>query len=128
MQNQPKISIMVPIWNMEEYLDKCLNSIVNQTYKNLEIICINNGSTDKSGEILEKYAAKDPRIVAITQEHTPLSIERNVFLDTLTGEYLTFVDADDWLEPECYEFALNVLEIDPSTLDGILTIEGKNKK
>ena len=112
MQNQPKISIMVPIWNMEEYLDKCLNSIVNQTYKNLEIICINNGSTDKSGEILEKYAAKDPRIVAITQEHTPLSIERNVFLDTLTGEYLTFVDADDWLEPDVYEKAMKNFQND----------------
>lgn len=112
MQNQPKISIMIPVWNMEEYLEKCLTSIVNQTYRNLEIICINNGSTDKSGEIIDKFAKQDSRIIVITQEHTPLSVERNVFLDAVTGEYLTFVDADDWLEPDVYEKAINKFKED----------------
>ena len=107
MQNQPKISIIIPIWNTEKYLRKCLASVVNQTYKNLEIICINNGSTDSCADIIKEFAANDKRIKTIYQEHTSLGEARNRGLDSATGDYITFVDSDDWLELDAYE--LNII-------------------
>lgn len=107
MENSPKISVIIPIWNMEKYLQKCLESVINQTYKNLEIICINNGSTDHSEEILREYCAKDNRIKLITQNHTSLGEARNRGLEEISGEYVTFVDADDWLEPNVYKNSIN---------------------
>lgn len=106
MENSPKISVIIPIWNMEKYLQKCLESIVSQTYRNLEIICINNGSTDDSAKILNEYAAKDNRIKIITQNHTSLGEARNRGLEEVSGEYVTFVDADDWLEESAYSQAI----------------------
>lgn len=94
----PKFSIIVPIYNTEKYLPKCLDSLVNQTYKNIEIICINDGSTDNSLKILEKYAQKDEHIKIINQENQGVSIARNVGINNATGDYILFVDADDWIE------------------------------
>lgn len=93
-----KITIIVPVYNVEHYLDKCLDSLINQTYKNLEIIVINDGSTDNSGIICQEYAQKDNRIVYIEKENGGQSEARNMGLDRITGSYVTFVDSDDWVE------------------------------
>lgn len=108
--SKPKISIIIPVYNVEQYLRKCLDSVVNQTYTNLEIICINDGSTDNSFEILDEYAQKDSRIIVINQENGGVSSARNRGLDIATGEYIAFVDPDDFLEPNCYELAVNAYQ------------------
>ncbi len=98
-----KITVIVPVYNVEHYLDKCLDSLINQTYKNLEIIVINDGSTDNSGIICQEYAQKDNRIVYIEKENGGQSEARNMGLDRMTGSYVTFVDSDDWVEPNYVE-------------------------
>lgn len=100
------ISIIVPVYNVEKYLEKCLDSITNQTYKNLEIIVIDDGSTDKSGIICDKYAQKDNRIKVIHKLNGGLSDARNAGLDICTGDYIGFVDSDDYIEPDMYEYLL----------------------
>ena len=94
----PKVSIIVPVYNVEKYLSRCLESIINQTYKNLEIICANDGSTDNSLKILQNYAQKDKRIHVIDRKNGGLSAARNNGLNVATGEYCYFVDSDDWIE------------------------------
>ena len=98
-----KITVIVPVYNVENYLNKCLDSLINQTYKNLEIIVINDGSTDNSGIICQEYAQKDNRIVYIEKENGGQSEARNMGLDRMTGSYVTFVDSDDWVEPNYVE-------------------------
>ena len=98
-----KITIIVPVYNVEHYLDKCLDSLINQTYKNLEIIVINDGSIDNSGIICQEYAQKDNRIVYIEKENGGQSEARNMGLDRMTGSYVTFVDSDDWIELDYVE-------------------------
>lgn len=98
-----KITVIVPVYNVENYLEKCLDSLINQTYKNLEIIVINDDSTDNSGEICQEYAQKDNRIVYIEKENGGLSDARNAGLDRMTGSYVTFVDSDDWVELDYVE-------------------------
>ena len=112
MKTKTLVTVIIPVYNVEKYLQKCLDSVINQTYKNLEIICIDDGSPDNSGAILDEYTKKDDRIIVIHQENAGVSAARNRGLEIARGEYITFVDSDDWLEPECYEFALNVLEND----------------
>lgn len=97
------LSIIVPVYNTEAWLPRCLESLVGQTYRQLEIICVNDGSTDCSAAILDAYAAKDDRIKVIHQENAGVSAARNRGLDVATGEYVTFVDADDWVELDAYE-------------------------
>lgn len=97
------ISVIVPVYNVEKYLRKCLDSIVNQTYPHLEIILVNDGSTDSSGEICEEYAARDPRIKLLHKENGGLSSARNYGLPHITGKYLAYVDSDDWLALDLYE-------------------------
>ena len=104
-----KITVIVPVYNVENYLNKCLDSLINQTYKNLEIIVINDGSTDNSGEICQEYAQKDNRIIYIEQENGGLSDARNTGLERMTGSYVTFVDSDDWVEPDYVEVLYNKL-------------------
>ena len=98
-----KITVIVPVYNVKHYLDKCLDSLINQTYKNLEIIVINDGSTDNSGIICQEYAQKDNRIIYIEKENGGQSEARNMGLDRMTGTYVTFVDSDDWVEPNYVE-------------------------
>ena len=93
-----KISIIIPVYNASKYLKKCIDSIINQTYRNIEIICINDGSVDNSLEILEKYKEKDDRIIIIDKENQGVSAARNDGIKSSTGNYITFVDSDDWLE------------------------------
>ena len=104
-----KITVIVPVYNVENYLKKCLDSLINQTYKNLEIIVINDGSTDNSGGICQEYAQKDSRIIYIEKENGGLSDARNAGLDRMTGSYVTFVDSDDWIEQDYVEVLYNKL-------------------
>ena len=103
-QNNDLISVIVPVYNVEEYLQKCLDSIVASTYQNLEIICINDASPDGSWEILQQYAEKDQRIVLINcPENGGLPAARNKGLDIATGAYIAFVDSDDYVDPAFFE-------------------------
>lgn len=106
----PLISVIVPIYKTEKYLRKCLDSICNQSYRNLEIICVNDESPDHSLEILREYAAGDPRIKIVDQKNKGLSGARNAALDICTGEYVAGVDSDDFLEPGIYEKAAPYLD------------------
>lgn len=98
-----KISVIIPIYNSEKYLKRCLDSVINQTYKNLEIICVNDGSKDNSLQILQEYAQKDNRIIIIDKENAGVSAARNDGIRKATGEYIGFVDSDDWIELDMYE-------------------------
>lgn len=94
---EPLISVIVPIYNVEPYLRQCVDSIINQTYRNLEIILVDDGSPDNCGAICDEYAEKDNRVVVIHKENGGLSDARNAGLKVMHGEYLMFVDSDDWL-------------------------------
>lgn len=109
-----KVSIIIPIYNVEQYLVKCLDSVVNQTYKNLEIICVNDCSPDNSSEILKEYAAKDNRIKIINhKKNGGLSAARNTGMDNATGEYIYFLDSDDWIDSDYIEKMVNkIIETD----------------
>lgn len=107
---QPLISVIVPCYNVEEYLPKCVESILNQTYRNLEIFLVDDGSPDRSGEICDEYAAMDERIKVIHKENGGLSDARNVALDVMSGEYVTFVDSDDYVTPDYVEVLYGLIE------------------
>ncbi len=98
-----RISIIVPCFNVKRYLPQCLDSILNQTLKDLEIILINDGSTDSSGTIIDSYAHSDPRIIALHQKNSGVSAARNKGLDQASAPYILFVDSDDWIDPEMAE-------------------------
>lgn len=103
----PKISVIIPVYNVEQYLEQCLNSIITQSLKDIEIICIDDGSTDNSPKILADYQKKDERIKVITKKNEGQGIARNEGLKIAKGEYISFVDPDDWLEQGMYEFLYN---------------------
>lgn len=102
-----KVSVILPVYNVEEYLRQALDSIVNQTLKDIEIICVNDGSKDNSLNILEEYASKDDRVKIINQENQGQGAARNNAIKIATGEYLSFVDPDDWIEFDMYEKLYN---------------------
>ena len=113
------ISVIVPVYNVEEYVEKCVLSIINQTYKNLEIILVDDGSTDNSGKICDEIAIKDNRIKVIHKKNGGLSDARNVGIDIAKGDYLGFVDSDDYIDPDMYSILLNNMNLtfsDISTL------------
>ena len=93
------ISVIIPVFNVEEYLDKCLESILTNTYRDLEVICVNDGSTDRCPEILRKWKERDLRVIIVNQENRGVVRVRNSGLDAATGEYIAFVDSDDWIHP-----------------------------
>lgn len=101
---EPLISIIVPVYKVEPYLRRCLDSICGQTYRNLEILLIDDGSPDSCGEICEEYAAKDSRIQVIHQANCGIASARNSGLARAAGEWIGFVDSDDWIEPDMYEY------------------------
>ena len=101
--NSEKISVIIPIYNAEEYLEKCLNSVLSQTYENLEIILVNDGSSDKSLEIIEKYKNLDKRIIVINKENGGVSSARNRGIEEATGKYIIFIDADDYIDKSMFE-------------------------
>ena len=113
----PKISVIVPVYNVEQYLERCLDSIVNQSLKDIEIICINDGSTDNSLKILEEYAKKDDRIIVINQKNHGQGYSRNRGLDVARGEYVLFVDSDDWVDIDtCKELYIKSNQLDTDVL------------
>ncbi len=99
----PKVSVIIPVYNVEAYLRQCLDSVVNQTLKDIEIICVDDGSTDGSAAILKEYATKDERIKILTQSNSGAGAARNAGIARATGEWITFCDADDWIEPDAIE-------------------------
>lgn len=101
-----KISVIVPVYKVEPYLRKCLDSIVSQTYQNLEIILVDDGSPDNCGAICDEYAAKDKRIRVIQKANGGVASARNTGLDMVTGDYIGWVDSDDWVEPKMFETML----------------------
>ena len=99
----PKVSVIVPIYKVENYLNRCVDSILNQTYKNIEVILVDDGSPDKCGEISDSYAINDSRVKSLHKENGGLSDARNYGMRYLTGEYVVFVDSDDWIKEEMIE-------------------------
>lgn len=102
-----KVSVIIPVYNVEKYLRQCLDSVINQTLKDIEIICVNDGSTDNSPQILEEYAAKDNRIKIINKTNGGLSSARNAGMEVAQGEFIGFVDSDDYLDLNFYESLYN---------------------
>ncbi len=105
-----KISIIIPVYNVENYLRECLDSVVNQTYSDLEIICVNDGSTDSSLDILNEYAKNDSRILVFSQSNRGLATARNTGLEYVTGELCYFLDSDDYIENNLIEYAVKIFE------------------
>ena len=112
----PLVSVIVPIYKVERYLVRCLDSIVNQTYRNLEIILVEDGSPDNCGAICDDYARLDERIRVIHQENRGLSAARNAGLDIMSGEYLMFVDSDDWISLDAVQVLYDRMMADGSDM------------
>ena len=110
MDEEPKISIIVPIYNDEKYLKRCIESILKQTYTNIELILINDGSEDKSLEICEEYKKNDNRITIVNKENEGVSVARNIGIEKATGELISFVDADDYLEITFLQELFNIMK------------------
>lgn len=104
-----KISIIVPVYKVEKYLKKCVNSIISQSYSNIEIILVDDGSPDNCGKICDEYKEKDNRIIVIHKVNGGLSSARNTGLDIATGDFIGFVDSDDWIEPNMYKELLEFI-------------------
>lgn len=110
MNSQPKISVIVPVYKVEKFLDRCVESIVGQTYKNLEIILVDDGSPDNCPAMCDSWAKKDGRIKVIHKENGGASSARNVGLKVASGDYISFVDSDDWIDSGMYEFLYKNLQ------------------
>ena len=121
MGREKLLSVIVPVYNVEAYLCRCVDSILSQSYRELEVILVDDGSGDDSGRICDEYAAADPRVRVIHKENGGLSSARNRGLEAAKGDYLTFVDSDDWIEPESYGPMIGLLE----QYDGDLVCGGR---
>lgn len=104
---EPLISVIIPVWKVDRFLEKCLDSVINQTYRNLQIILVDDGSPDASGEICDLYAKKDQRIEVIHQKNAGVCVARNEAMKKVRGEYIGFVDPDDWISPDMFEYLYN---------------------
>lgn len=105
----PLLSIIIPIYNVEKYLKQCIDSVRNQTYQNLEIILVDDGASDDSGAICDEYASTDRRIKVIHKINAGQAEARNTGLEVATGDYITFVDSDDWLDLNLYESIMTAI-------------------
>ena len=101
------VSVVIPVYNVEKYVEKCLDSVINQTYQNLEIIIVNDGSTDNSLSVCQKKKLSDSRIKLINKENGGLSSARNAGIECAQGEFICFIDSDDWIELDYIEVLLN---------------------
>jgi glycosyltransferase involved in cell wall biosynthesis len=104
------ISIIIPVYGVEKYLHRCIDSVINQTYSNLEIILVDDGSPDNCPIICDEYARKDKRIIVIHQKNAGLAGARNAGLAKSTGDYIGFIDSDDWIEADTFEYLMQILE------------------
>ena len=128
--DQNLISVIVPVYNVEDYLEECINSILSQTYANLEILIVDDGSTDSSLAILQEFSQRDNRITIFTKENGGLSSARNRAIDEAKGEYFTFIDSDDYIEENYIEYLMKSLidnEADISIVNSYHMIKGKRK-
>lgn len=116
MIKSPLVSVIIPVYNVEKYLKQCLDSVINQTLKDIEIICVDDGSTDDSLNILNDYASKDDRFIIITQKNEHAGVARNVGIEKSSGKYLSFLDSDDFFEPNMLEDMYNLGEKDSSDI------------
>lgn len=107
---KPLVSIIIPIYNVEQYLEKCINSVLKQDYDNIEIILVNDGSPDRSFEICKKYKGKDNRVIVIDKPNGGVSSARNAGLEKATGEYVIFIDADDWLDNDFVSYMVKLAQ------------------
>lgn len=105
-----KLSVIIPVYNGEKFLDKCLSSLINQKYKNIEILCINDGSSDQSAEIISKFVSVDDRVVVIEQDNSGVSAARNRGLNAASGYYITFCDQDDYVDENIYIEMISEME------------------
>lgn len=105
-----KISVIIPVYGVEKYLDRCVESIVNQTFKNLEIILVDDGSPDNCPKMCDEWASRDARIRTVHRENGGQSCARNTGLSVATGDYITFVDSDDWIERDTYEYCIKLFD------------------
>lgn len=110
MEKEDLISIVIPVYKVELYLEKCIESIINQTYKNLEIIIVDDGSPDNCPKICDEYAQKDNRIKVIHKENGGLSDARNAGIDVAAGKYIAFVDSDDYVSNDYIEYMYNLIK------------------
>ena len=116
MDNQALISVIIPIYNVEEYLRECVDSVLNQTFSNFEIILVDDGSTDSSGEICDEYVEKDERITVIHQKNGGLSVARNTGLSEASGKYVYFLDSDDYISENALATLIDIAENDKSDI------------
>ena len=105
-----KISIIIPVYNTEKYIERCIKSVLKQTYENIEIICVDDGSTDKSGIILDRLGNQDNRLIVIHKTNEGVTEARNAALEHASGEYIGFVDSDDYIDENMYEALVTALE------------------
>jgi glycosyltransferase involved in cell wall biosynthesis len=110
MESNGKVSIIVPVYKSEAFLDKCVSSILNQTYQDVELILVDDGSPDNSGKMCDDYAAKDNRVVVIHKANGGTCEARNEGLKKVTGQYLMFADGDDWLAEDCIEYLMSIMQ------------------
>lgn len=123
MQNMDSlISVIIPVYNVELYIKRCIESVISQTYKNLEIILIDDGSTDKSGKICDWYLKKDNRIKVVHQKNQGLSVARNTGLNMATGDWIAFLDSDDWIAIDMYEKLLFLAKSNDADISSCNTI------
>ena len=128
--NDIKVSVIIPVYNASKYLKPCLDSIINQTLKEIEIICVDDGSTDNSLEILNEYKEKDSRFIVLTQQNKYAGIARNTGLEKATGKYVCFLDSDDFFELSMFEQMYNKIEKDNSdvVVCGYYNYDNQNNK
>ena len=121
------ISVIVPVYKVEPYLRRCIDSILCQTYRDFELILVDDGSPDNCGAICDEYATKDSRVVVIHQENGGLSAARNAGIDASKGEYLSFVDSDDWIHPEMLQWLLRAIQSNhvPISVCGFQETDGR---
>lgn len=122
MKDFPLISVVVPVYKVEDYLDKCIASIAGQTYRNLEILLVDDGSPDSSGAICDAWAAKDSRIRVIHKENNGAGAARNTGLDQVRGEFISMIDSDDYLEPHMYEHLYGMMQDDVDIAECVIGI------
>ena len=121
------ISVIVPVYNTEKYLERCVKSLIQQTYRNIEIILVNDGSMDKSFEICKKLQEKYKNIILINKKNGGLSSARNAGIEVANGEYIAFLDSDDWVTQDCYEYMLNLAVTNNAEIADIMVSQVKSK-
>ena len=127
MNDKPLISVIIPIYKVEEYLNRCVESVVNQTYNNLEIILVDDGSPDKCPQMCDDWAKKDSRIKVVHKKNGGLSDARNAGLDIAAGDYISFIDSDDWIDLETYSLIIEKIESTKSKIGAFDYIEVNDK-